>query len=80
MKKVILGVFVLMMAVSLTGCGETKQEKNVDNFTKKFDEKIEDLDEDMTREMKKIGEEIKRGEKETQIEVDNMVKEREEME
>jgi hypothetical protein len=65
------------MAVSLTGCGKTKQEKNVDNFTKKFDEKIEDLDEDMTREMKKMGEEIKKGEKETQIEVDNMVKERE---
>ncbi len=68
MKKVILGVFVLMMAVSLTGCGETKQEKAVDDFTKK----IEDLDKDMTREMKKAGEEIKKGEEKTRKEVESM--------
>ena len=50
MKKVVVISFVLMMAIGLAGCGKSKQEKALDDFT----DKMEGLNKDMMSEMKKM--------------------------
>jgi len=42
MKKILSIGFVLMLAISLTACGETKEEKVINNIVEKSGEKVDD--------------------------------------